>query len=89
MSKRQSTEEILNSILNEREKEYGDALENFEKIGKIWGALLGLDKPIPPYQVALLMDSLKTVRVFKTPQHTDSWVDKLGYIKHAIEIEMK
>lgn len=89
MSKRQTTEEILNSILDEREKEYGDALENFEKIGKIWGALLGLDKPIPPYQVALLMDSLKTVRVFKTPQHTDSWVDKLGYIKHAIEIEMK
>jgi Domain of unknown function (DUF6378) len=80
-----SKEPNLKEVLSDREEVYGDALENFDKIGKIWGALLGID-PIPAYQVALMMDSLKTVRAFKNPHHNDSWVDKLGYIQHAIEI---
>ena len=75
----------LEEVLEKRETEYGDALENFEKIGKIWAALLDIDE-IEPYQVALMMDALKTVRAFNNPQHDDSWIDKLGYIKHAIEI---
>ena len=82
MPKEQPT---LEEVLDKRQELYGDALENFEKIGKIWGALLGIE-PIKPYQVALMMDSLKTVRAFQNPEHDDSWVDKLGYIKHAIEI---
>ena len=81
-----STKEALNSVLKERQKNYGNALENFEKIGKIWAALLGLPEPIEPHQVALLMDALKTVRVFDRPEHEDSWIYKLGYTKHAIEI---
>jgi len=71
-----------------RQAEYGDALENFEKIGKIWGALLDID-PIPPYKVALMMDALKTVRLFNNPEHEDSWIDKYGYIQHAQEIVTK
>ena len=76
----------INEILNNRQSEYGNAQENFEKIGKIWGALLDLDKPIEAWKVALMMDSLKTVRLFKNPQHKDSWLDKQGYIYHAHEI---
>ncbi len=75
----------VNKVLEEREAEYGDALENFETIGKIWGALLSIE-PIAPYKVALMMDSLKTVRLFKNPNHEDSWIDKYGYIQHAQEI---
>lgn len=75
----------IKTILQEREAEYGDALENFEKIGKIWGALLEVE-PIAPYKVALMMDALKTVRLFKNPTHEDSWLDKYGYIQHAQEI---
>jgi len=75
----------VNKVLEQREEDYGDALENFEKIGKIWGALLGIDA-IPAYQVALMMDSLKTVRLFKNPQHEDSWLDKQGYTFHAMDI---
>lgn len=81
-------EKNLQEILEQRELEYGDAAENFEKIGKIWAALLDVEK-IEAYQVALMMDALKTVRAFKNPEHDDSWVDKLGYIKHAIEIITK
>jgi hypothetical protein len=75
----------VDDVLSNRENEYGDALENFETIGKIWGALLGID-PIKPWEVALMMDSLKTVRLFKNPTHEDSWLDKQGYIYHGHDI---
>jgi hypothetical protein len=75
----------VNDVLNHRQDEYGDAHTNFTTIGKIWGALLDID-PIEPYQVALMMDALKTVRLFKNARHEDSWVDKHGYIHHAQEI---
>lgn len=72
-------------ILAAREADYGDALENFEKIGRVWGALLDIDD-IPPYQIALMMDALKTVRLFRNPQHEDSWLDKQGYTEHGRDI---
>ena len=75
----------IKKILADRQEQYGDALENFEKIGKIWGALLDVNA-IPAYQVALMMDALKTVRLFKNPTHIDSWLDKKGYTEHGKDI---
>ena len=72
-------------ILDERQQEYGDAITNFTKIGVIWGALLDTGD-IEPYQVALMMDALKTVRCFDNPSHKDSWLDKQGYTQHGLEI---
>lgn len=75
----------IKQILVDRQEQYGDALDNFEKIGKIWGALLNIN-PIEPHQVALMMDALKTVRVFDHPNYEDGWADKEGYISLAIDI---
>ena len=75
----------VETILASRQDEYGDAIDNFEKIGKIWGALLDRDE-IPAYQVALMMDALKTVRLMRNPEHEDSWLDKEGYIAHGKDI---
>jgi len=75
----------VNKILDDREEQYGDATENFAKIGRIWGALLDIED-IEPWQVALMMDSLKTVRLFKNPNHEDSWIDKQGYTHHGYEM---
>lgn len=75
----------VKAVLSERQNLYGDALENFETIGKMWGALLQRDA-IPAYQVALMMDALKTVRLFKNGKHLDSWIDKQGYTQHGQEI---
>lgn len=75
----------IDAILAARKSEYGDARENFEKIGKVWAALLEIED-IPAYQVALMMDALKTVRLFRNPDHEDSWLDKEGYTKHGREI---
>lgn len=75
----------IEEILADRQQQYGDAAYNFLVIGKIWAALLDIDE-IPPYQVALMMDALKTVRAFNNPDHLDSWQDKLGYTQHGIDI---
>lgn len=75
----------IKHILQDRQDEYGDALENFEKIGRVWGALLGIDD-IEPYKVALMMDALKTVRLFANAAHIDSWLDKQGYTQHGMDI---
>ena len=76
-------EDELNEILEARQSTYGDASENFKKIGRIWAALLGLNGDIPAYQVALMMDAMKTVRCFANPEHMDSWDDKVGYTRHG------
>lgn len=75
----------VEKILAVREAQYGNALNNFEKIGKVWGALLEID-PIEPHKVALLMDALKTVRLFRNPYHEDSWIDKEGYVQLGKDI---
>jgi hypothetical protein len=74
--------EKINEILEQRQMHHGDFYQNFLVIGKIWGALLGI-KDIEPYKVALMMDSFKTVRAFRNPEHEDNWLDKIGYTEHA------
>ena len=75
-------QEQIREILEERQMHHGDFYSNFLIIGKIWGALLGV-QPIEPYKVGLMMDAFKTVRAFNNPQHEDNWLDKVGYTQHA------
>ena len=70
--------ERIEALIKERGKMYGDAIQNFTAIGRGWGAILNTED-IPPHQVALMMDFLKTVRCSINPTHEDSWTDKLGY----------
>lgn len=76
------SEQRLREILEERQMNHGDFYSNFLVIGKIWGALLGIE-PIEPYKVGLMMDAFKTVRAFRNPEHEDNWLDKVGYTEHA------
>lgn len=76
----------IDQILEDRQDEYGDAKENFERIGIIWAGMLGLPNAIPAWEIALMMDALKTVRLISNPNHKDSWMDKMGYIKHGQQI---
>jgi hypothetical protein len=72
----------IKEILEQRDMHHGDFYTNFVTIGKIWGALLGIE-PIEAYKVGLMMDTLKTVRAFSNPEHEDNWLDKFGYTQHA------
>ena len=78
-------ENKVDQILEQRLEQYGDAKTEFTAIGRIWGALLKIDD-IEPYEVALMMDALKTVRCFANPRLEDSWDDKFGYTRHGVEI---
>lgn len=75
-------EKRIKEILEERQMYHGNFYSNFLTIGKIWGALLGIE-PIEPYKVALMMDAFKSVRAFNNPEHEDNWLDKVGYTQHA------
>lgn len=76
------SEQKIKQILEERNMYHGDFYSNFLTIGKVWGALLGIEA-IQPYKVALMMDAFKTVRAFNNPEHEDNWLDKFGYTQHA------
>lgn len=75
--------EKLNEVLSDRQETYGDAKENFARIGRMWGAILN-QPDIPPHIVALMFDAAKSIRAVKNPGHDDSWIDKLGYTTHGI-----
>ena len=95
MSDQNETEEVVsskgtlqepryqNDILNERGKQYGDALLTHQMIGKIWtGILLAKLKPgmeIEPHEVTVCMDGLKSARLIQNPRLKDSYTDKPGY----------
>jgi hypothetical protein len=70
--------ERIEALLKERGRMYGDATDNFTAVGRGWGAILDI-QDIPPHQVALMMDFLKTIRCSINPTHEDSWQDKAGY----------
>tara|TARA_R110000824_G_scaffold102941_2_gene244888 strand:- start:4799 stop:5074 length:276 start_codon:yes stop_codon:yes gene_type:complete len=74
----QIIKEAADLINGDRADRYGDCLENFENIAAGWSVILGVT--VTPGQVALALDWMKTCRIVQTPDHKDSWVDKLGYL---------
>lgn len=61
----------------DRHQDYGRVEESFEHIAKLWSVVL--DTEVTAEQVALCMIQLKLARLFVKPNHTDSWVDIIGY----------
>lgn len=80
----------LNGILAEasclitdmRQDQYGDYLENWERIGIVWGALLDI-QPIEPEVVGLMMASMKICRAVTNLGLEDSYTDACAYIAGA------
>jgi hypothetical protein len=66
-------------ISGDRERDYGSAAVGFERTGKMWAAILGLDE-VTAEQVAMCMAALKISRLCATPNHDESWVDGVGYL---------
>ena len=80
-----STSKGISQLLDSRQKDYGDAKDNFTAIGRMWGALLQIED-IPAFQVALMMVQFKTVRASKNPHKPDSWDDLEGYAHHGRDL---
>ena len=69
--------EAMDLITGDRNRDYGEPIENFERIAAGWRVLLGAE--VTPHQVALCMAWLKMARLVETPRHEDSYVDMTAY----------
>ncbi len=69
-----AAKELVNG---DREHDYGDPLENHQRIAKMWSAITGHE--YTPEMVALMMVGLKLARLSRRTNHFDSWVDVAGY----------
>lgn len=64
-------------IVENRGEDYGDVLDNHNRIAAIWSVILGVT--VKSEQVALCMAGMKIARLCNTPDHQDSWIDLAGY----------
>jgi hypothetical protein len=77
-TREQVLKEAEKLINGNRHEDYGSALENHERIAKMWEVILGNER-ITPSQVALCMGALKIARLAHDQSKTDSWIDLAGY----------
>ena len=73
-------------ITGQRQVDYGDKRENFQRIADGWNMVLkhkmkpGIDISITPEDVALCMMQLKIARLCVSNSHRDSLLDIAGYV---------
>jgi len=83
--------EIINKaaeiVAGDREKSYGDKVQNHKNIADLWSAYLGV--PISPGQAAIMMLLLKVARTKTGSGTEDNYVDMAGYAGVAGEINSK
>jgi hypothetical protein len=68
-------------VLKDRDKQYGDFRENFQRIADLWTAHLGY--PVTAHDVAWMMVLLKAARSKGNAQHQDNYLDAKGYVELA------
>jgi len=90
MNRDDVVDSALDKINGDRQDEYGDVLNSFTTISIGWDTIvksaLGTHGCITPMHVGLMMDWLKTSRLLVDINHTDSWVDKVGYAALSAEV---
>jgi hypothetical protein len=69
-------------LVGERGVEYGGIEQNFDRAAKI--ASLKLDRTITPYEVAIILESVKDARRAVNPDHYDSHIDGINYRAFAL-----
>lgn len=73
-------------IHGDRQDQYGNISDSWERVGKLWAALLELDEPISADMVGIMLATIKLSRIAGNPEHTDSYIDALAYIAGAGEL---
>jgi hypothetical protein len=71
-------------IDGDRDRDYGSAYTNHDRIARIWEVILGI--PVEPSTVALCMAGVKMARLVHTPEKADSWVDLAAYAALGAEM---
>ena len=70
-------------IAGDRQDTYGDISASWERIGKLWSAVLQLEEPIPPHMVGCMLALMKISRIANDPTHTDNYIDACAYVAGA------
>ena len=70
------------ALIDNRGVNYGGIEQNFDRAAKI--ASLKLDKTISPYEVAIVLESVKDARRAISPDHYDSHIDGINYRAFAL-----
>ncbi len=70
-------------IAGDRQDTYGDIHESWERIGKLWSAVLQLNEPIPPHMIGCMLALMKISRIANDPTHTDNYIDAVAYVAGA------
>lgn len=75
----------MKTLREQKEREYGDAVNTHKKIATAWSALLAdkLAAGITPAEVAWMMTMLKAIRSVHRPDLLDSYIDGENYISIA------
>ena len=80
--------EAARIISTERNMNYGDPEDNFDRTRKIWSVILGVD--ISNEDVAMMMVGLKMARYAnKGDFQPDTWIDIAGYAGCGYEVGFK
>lgn len=64
-------------VNGDRNAQYGDPRQDFQRTADMWAAYLGCD--VKPLDVAAMMALLKVSRIRWSPGKQDSWLDLAGY----------
>ena len=70
------------ALVKDRGVNYGGIEQNFERAAAISG--LKLNKHITPYEVAIILESVKDARRATAPEHFDSHIDGINYRAFAL-----
>lgn len=72
-------------INGSRDAQYGNPIDNFDRISKIWSVILGIE--VSPEDVAMCMAGLKMARyASKSGFQPDTWIDLAGYAGCGYEV---
>ena len=74
--------EAAMALIDNRGVNYGGIEQNFDRSAKI--ASLKLDRTISPYEVAIVLESVKDARRAISPDHYDSHIDGINYRAFAL-----
>ena len=85
------TKECLSQAItlsaNDRQKDYGDKVDNHNNIARLWSAYLDTD--IKAHDVAIMMALLKIARTKLGAVSKDTYIDMAAYSAIAGEIKVK
>ena len=77
-SSRSAFLETVNALITgDRNVQYGEPTQDFERTARLWSVYL--DKDLSPHDVAVCQILLKISRITHNPTKEDSWIDIAGY----------